>query len=178
MKARTISARLAEVRELDKKRTRGPWRWNVNLKCKVIELEGSPRGYRETVMSFQRWGMRGGQPAFNDGNGMLVRAETLTEKVPGHEHHESWYRTLTHPDAQFIVALVNLWPELDALLGEEAMPAADAEEIARLRALVAPLLDTNCVCMGESLCSWHREELPGVVAAIRAALTPPAQEGT
>ena len=103
---------LTQLRALLAKAQPRPWFWNVNLKSRTMSLEGRGRGgMRETVMAFTRWGMAGAQPQFNR-DGLLVRASDETAAVPGREHHRDWFRTLTHPDAQLIVAAVNALPAL------------------------------------------------------------------
>lgn len=117
-----------ELRRLAEKATPGPWEWNVNLKSKSVELRGHPRRMRETVMGFDRWGMNLAQPLFNV-DGLLVDVSELAAIVPGREHHADWFRTIEHPDADFIAASREAIP---ALLAD--LDAKDAE-IARLLAV-------------------------------------------
>ena len=111
---------LKEIRERVKKATKGPWRWDVNLNGKYVELESS-NGWGDIVLNFVRWGMGGAGIRFNVG-GIMVRCddERLAKVIPGREHHASWARVIDHPDASFIAHARTDVPELlDAL--EEAL---------------------------------------------------------
>lgn len=99
------------LRRIEKAATPGPWKWNVNLKSRTIELDGPASKMRETVMAFTRWGMSSACPQFNE-NGLLVRADEVTEPIPGQEHHESWHRRLTHRDAVMMEVARNTFAAL------------------------------------------------------------------
>ncbi len=92
------------------KHTPGPWRWEVSLKSKEIQLCGGRPAYDLNVIDFVRWGMGGAAPRFNksmDGSGRLMlmhRADEFTAVVPGREHHAEWFRSIDHPDAHLIAA--------------------------------------------------------------------------
>ena len=103
--------------KLEFKGTPGPWRWEVNLRHKDIQLCGGVPRYDLTVMDFVRYGMDGAQPRFNiaekPGMNLMHKSNTLTEVVEGREHHADWFQTIKHPDAQLIAAAPDL---LDAAL--------------------------------------------------------------
>jgi hypothetical protein len=81
----------------------GPWRWNLNLKAKQIRLESTGYGTDlEIVMDFVRWGMGGARPRFQNPERLMVHAEAWSKTVPRREHHADWFRSLSHPDAEFI----------------------------------------------------------------------------
>lgn len=103
--------------------TPGPWRWEVNLKSKAIQLCGGRPRFDLTVMDFVRWGMGGAAPRFlrpmNGSTLMLMEQATRwAEVVPGREHHSEWFRTLNHPDAQLITAA----PDYHAAVAEALRP--------------------------------------------------------
>lgn len=125
------TTKVQTLRDLMAAATPGPWSWNVNLKSKSLMLEGHPRRGRETVMAFARWGISGAQPLFCT-DGLLVPASELTETVPGREHHESWFRTIRHRDADLICAAVNALPEL--VNGSEPSVANEIREWAEINA--------------------------------------------
>jgi hypothetical protein len=56
-------ARVAETKA-QCSHTPGPWRWEVNLTSRVIDLVGGKPTYDMTVMDFVRWGMTSAQPRF------------------------------------------------------------------------------------------------------------------
>jgi len=92
--------RLSEIKERVQKATKGPWRWNLNDKSKHIYLEACISGF-EYVMDFVRWGMCDAIPRFKSGDTM-TRACEFGKVVPGHGHHANWFKTIDHPDADFI----------------------------------------------------------------------------
>jgi hypothetical protein len=94
--------------------TPGPWRWEVNLKGNRVQLCGGARPFDLNVMDFVRWGMGGAAPRFIREEPMVMdRCDTMAVVVHGREHHESWFRTIDHPDARLIAAAPEL---LDALI--------------------------------------------------------------
>lgn len=94
------------------KGTPGPWRWEVNLKSKDINLVGGVPRYDLTVMDFVRYGTGGASPRFRidhePGFNIMERAETMVKIVHGREHHAGWFQTLLHPDANLIAAAPDL----------------------------------------------------------------------
>src|SRR5690349_20080023 len=94
------------------KYTPAPWRWEINLAHKTLNLCGGKPTYDKTVMDFTRWGMGGAAPRFNscegEGFNFMERAEVFASTVEGREHHKSWFQTLSHPDAKLIAAAPEL----------------------------------------------------------------------
>lgn len=97
------------------KHTPGPWRWEVNRKHKSVELCGGlPAGtFDKTVLSFERYGMKGAAPVFHnwtkDGwGGAPKRADDLAVEKAGREHHADWFALIDHPNAHLISAAPDL----------------------------------------------------------------------
>lgn len=60
----------------DSKYTPGPWAWFGNAGSNSLYLATTHSG-RRYVMDFTRWGMRGAQPRFHPGRGIMVDAKDL-----------------------------------------------------------------------------------------------------
>jgi len=56
-----------------------------------------------TVMDFVRWGMGGAVPRFIS-EGLMYKATDFAVPNPGDEHNAAWRQTISHPDAQLILA--------------------------------------------------------------------------
>lgn len=104
---------------MEVKHTPGPWRWEINRKHKSVQLCGGlPAGtFDKTVLSFERYGMKGAAPVFHnwteDGwGGAPKRADELAVEKAGREHHADWFALIDHPNAHLIAAAPDL---LDAL---------------------------------------------------------------
>ncbi len=114
------------------KHTPGPWRWEINLKARRIQLcGGDPKSgfgaYDHTVMDFVRWGMNSAQPRFLDpGSSLLVEANHFAEMVKGREHHANWFQTISQANANMIAAAPDLFDALHALLAEKMSKPQDA----------------------------------------------------
>lgn len=101
-----------ELERLAKAATPGPWRWEISLSARSVELcGGSPKSgfgaYDHSVMSFKRWGMGSAAPVFWSWDGHLghpQRADEVAVPVEGREHHATWFRQIDHPNAGYIAA--------------------------------------------------------------------------
>lgn len=105
--------KIAEIRAREQAATPGEWKWDVNLKCRDVDLAGRTG----TVLNFIRWGCQQAGVRFNV-SGIMVRCddERLAKVIPGREHHKSWARVIEHPDADFIAHARQDIPDLlDAL---------------------------------------------------------------
>lgn len=110
--------------------TPGPWRWEINLQYKSIQLCGGKPLFDKTVMGVKRWGMNGATPTFQDVNGYhLIEAKDVAEVVPGREHHKEWFQTLNQADANLIAAAPDL---LEAL--QEMLLVDELNEVAKFQA--------------------------------------------
>lgn len=92
--------------------TPGPWRWEFNRKNKSIQLVGGVPTFDKTVMDFERWGMGGACPRFNEkiaGNefNIMTRVSDHPDWIApfdGRTHHADWCADVMHPDARLIAA--------------------------------------------------------------------------
>ncbi|MBN8978813.1 MAG: hypothetical protein J0I08_20285 [Rhizobiales bacterium] len=64
--------------------TPGPWAWFGNATCNSLYLATVHSG-RRYVMDFTRWGMRGAQPRFQPGKGIMVDAKDLLQFEVGNQ---------------------------------------------------------------------------------------------
>lgn len=120
-------ARLAE------KATPGPWQWNVSLRSKQVYLVGNPKRGCEYVMDFVRYGMDGAAPRFRNADCLMVHSKNLAVAVEGREHHADWYRTIEHPDAEFIAHAGTHYAALcRAVIDAETARASAFEEAAKV----------------------------------------------
>lgn len=113
-----------QLREAAQKATPGPWRWELNEKHKDVQLSGGKPTFDKTVMDFVRYGMGGAAPRFNmelcSDYCIMERAEKFGVSVDGREHHSDWFKSIAHPDAEWIAAanpqaILALLDELDRL---------------------------------------------------------------
>ena len=103
---------IGRLEELARAATPGPWRWEVSLSSKRVELCGGPPNsgfgaYDHSVMSFARWGLNGAAPVFWSWEGHFgtpKRADEVAVPVEGREHHASWFRQPDDPNAAYIAA--------------------------------------------------------------------------
>lgn len=101
------------------KHTPGPWRWEINLKSKKIQLCGGVPRHDLTVMDFARWGIQGAAPRLRedvDRMNIMHRCDRWAKVVPGREHHADWFQTVDHPDMRLIAAAPDLLAACEALL--------------------------------------------------------------
>lgn len=102
----------------------GKWFWDVNPKCHQVTLETSKH---MIVMDFVRWGMGSAAPRFRV-DGLMQRAEVLSEPIPGREHHAHWERLINHPDA---IAIQNAPEDVRQLIAEVRRLRAENERLKR-----------------------------------------------
>lgn len=132
---------IARAKELDKRATPGPWKWDLRKTCRDAKIVTDHSG-QYYVMCFERWGMQGAVPSFQvydkyegpvteRGSHGMKRADALARSYPGKEHHVGFDDYPDHPDAKFIVESRKLVPELVAAL----------ENLAAERAQIAAQLD-------------------------------------
>lgn len=95
--------------------TKGPWRWEVNMKHKVVTLCGGARAFDNDVLRFQRWGMQGAQPTFCEPHKIFqgVKSSDLVAPVKGREHHSDWFQTINHPDAALIATSPQMYADIE-----------------------------------------------------------------
>lgn len=100
--------------------TPGPWRWEINLINKHLNLVGGKIPYDLYVMDFVRWGMGGAIPRFNvdytGGLNIMTKADEMATIIPERRHHANWFQTISHPDAQLIAAAPDLLEALQEIL--------------------------------------------------------------
>jgi len=108
--------------KMETKHTPGPWRWELNKRHKQIQLCGGVPKFDLIVMDFVRYGMQRAQPRFLDPKerdehslNVMSPADNYSSIVPGREHHEDWFRNISHPDAQLIASAPDLLQALDSI---------------------------------------------------------------
>lgn len=110
--------------------TPGPWRWELNLNSRQLELCGGG-GYDVTILDPVRWGMHGATVRFRDtdisGNLLHAPHEVTSWHAPlkGREHHAHWLQDVTHPDARLIACAPELLVALEKAHAEIANSPGD-----------------------------------------------------
>lgn len=113
--------------------TPGPWRWEVNMKGKSIQLCGGHPLFDLTVMDFVRWGMAGAKPRVmaEDGSQLFLHdAEQFRKPIEGREHHASWFQGINHPDMNLIAAAPEMYEALKDILNADAIGYSELIEAA------------------------------------------------
>lgn len=154
-----------ELLALDSAASPGPWRWNVNPESRQVYLECAGRGRGHLyVMDFVRWGMGGAAPRFRDAKDLMVRVDELTATVPGREHHQRWFRTLKHPDAELLVASRNAAPTLarkvkalEAKIEEQRDRISEAWDVLDDVGRVNPSLPIACAQAMQERATFRRQ---------------------
>lgn len=119
-----VTKLIERAKELDKRATPGPWKWDLRKTCRDAKIVTDHSG-QYYVMCFERWGMQGAAPSFQvyekyegpvneRGSHGMRRADLLAKSYPGKEHHVGFDDYPDHPDAKFIVESRKLVPELIA----------------------------------------------------------------
>jgi len=99
--------------EVIQQHTPAPWRWEFNEKSKDIQIVGGKPKYDSIVMAFVRYGMSSAQPRFNI-KGLLFKASEMGQVVQGREHHQSWFNSISHPDALLMIKAPEMLEMLQA----------------------------------------------------------------
>lgn len=116
------------------------WHWVVDQSTKRINLLGFGPNGMDTVMAFDRYGMRGAQPMFPV-DGILVPASELAVPIPGQEHNASFNKTLKHPIAQLIANAQKLLAENERLKAElDAIKPLARQAVTELRYVTEQLI--------------------------------------
>lgn len=134
-----IQKLIERAKELDKRATPGPWKWDLRTCCRDVKIVTDHSG-QYYVMNFERWGMQGAAPSFQvydkyegpvreRGSHGMQRADTMAKSYPGKEHHKGFDDYPDHPDAKFIVEARQLVPELIAAI--EFLAAVKTVDVAR-----------------------------------------------
>lgn len=122
--------------------TPGPWRWEVNLGAKQIDLCGGDDRYDLKVVDFVRYGMGGASPRFREnkpGWNIMHRADEHAVPVKGREHHEDWFRAIDHPDAHLIAAAPDLYAVVERLVRWfNTETPADCDDLSLLEDICLP----------------------------------------
>ncbi|OBU86696.1 hypothetical protein MY55_07610 [Chromobacterium subtsugae] len=128
--------------------TPGPWRWEFNGKSKSIQLVGGRPQFDKTVMDFERWGMSGACPRFNekisgDELNIMTRVSDRNDWIApfeGRVHHVDWCADVVHPDARLIAAAPVLLAALEAVCDSfQHVPLSPGalQDLFRARAAIA-----------------------------------------
>ena len=164
--------------------TPGPWRWEINRAHKSVHIVGGRPTFDKTVMDFERWGMFGAAPRFNEaiaGNqyNVMTRVSDRTDWIvpfDRREHHSDWCADITHPDARWMVechparmALIladhaRLTAERDSLRSELVNQTAAAEMARGALVLCQAERDRLAKEVGELLA--ERDSLRDALAAL------------
>lgn len=120
---------IAETLRLDSAATKGPWRWELNHKSRIVQLCGGKPTFNKTILDFKRWGMSSATPRV-----LGTRDPDLNLMTPMHEfgvvapdraHHRDWFQLIEHPDAKAIESFRTSAPRLARML-EVAVKAMTA----------------------------------------------------
>jgi hypothetical protein len=117
--------------------TPGPWRWELNVDHKEVQLVGGVPQFDLTVLDMVSWGMSGARIRLRedvDRMNIMRNCEDFAQPVPGREHHARWFQDIDHPDARLIAAA----PRMLELLREFADDDCRDDE-GDCRLCVAPL---------------------------------------
>lgn len=130
------------------KGTPGPWRWELNMKHRQLQLCGGACPFDLIVMDFKRFGMQGAAPRFNielrTNFNVMERAEKFAMIAPDREHHKSWFQLLNHPDANLIEAApVLLDAAIEFVKSNEGLFLFDSPKYVQLKNAIELALGKN-----------------------------------
>lgn len=100
------------------KHTPGPWRWELSMCSKRLQLVGGKTRFDLTVLDFARWGMSSASMRLRDdveNMNIMHRCEKWAKPVPGREHHAEWFQDIDHPDARLIKASPTMFEALEKI---------------------------------------------------------------
>jgi hypothetical protein len=151
--------------------TPGPWRWEINMKAKVLHLVGGDARYDLTIMDFSRWGLGGAvaslrDPAHDGMNVMhrLCDRQDWIAPFADRAHHADWCAAVTHPDMQLMASSPRLYAALEAQTEWHAWSLEyserAAEEFRAETGFMAPFKDRSAIAnnaddRAESMEAWR-----------------------
>lgn len=102
--------------------TKGPWRWELNLKHRGLSLVGGEVKYDLTIIQPTRWGMGSATLLIRDtsiaGMNELFKLHERSDWIkafPNREHHKDWCADVDHPDMRLIASAPDLLEALEAI---------------------------------------------------------------
>jgi hypothetical protein len=147
--------------------TPGPWRWCINRKSRILELEAYRLGGGTTVIQPTRWGMDSATIMAGDHEHVLHKLQDRPDWIAhfqGRGHHAKWAAGVCHPDLRLIEAAPVLLDCLQRIADD-------------LVAMKEHKLPDGDLC-NEPTTAWAEQTLSRVVNALATAMVTPHPEGT